>query len=171
MNPMTEPYGFIQEIRDQYLVQAQVLNERIDQIFEVYNKTALSNIEKIMTVVSSEIFMELVRETDEIVLYFGTRKPIQEHNEKLKTVIEDFIQNPKVNYYWKALSSDIFNNNIEVRAGLGYIEINSMCYYTISELYESTYRFFFYDFDYSKFVQAVRQYLKNIGLESVAKDN
>lgn len=164
MNQLAEPYGFIKEIRDNYLVNVQALNEKLDSIFSDYNKVALNNIMQIMTVVKSEECEQLIREIGEIPVYCGKFDSISEHRDKLLYAVEGYRSNPKVGYYYNALNANDIDHDFVVKVSYGGIEIDGHYFDSVSSLYESIYRFFFCDFDYPAFVKAVKKYFEKIGV-------
>lgn len=156
---------FIDKISAKYLPIAKDLNTKVEDIFKEVNKIAEDNIRYIFNIISSKEFGGLVDELEPIIIFSGVMYPLQSHKkaEQLKKQSEDFMKLPITKYYWNCLSL-YYKGWMEVKVGHGYIEIEGVQYYSLAQLYQSEYRLFFVDFGQPQFREAIKNYLRKVGV-------
>lgn len=154
--------AFIKDVKEKYLPTVRTINTQIESIFNHYDTIALRNIGEIMRVLNDPLFQQMLNELEDIPLDVRRMIPVRENNEKLKKQLEKWKNHPTAEFYRKCLS--VYTSVTEVKAGMGYLEINGIKYYKGADLYDSKYRLLFYNFNFQSFREEIENYLRKVGV-------
>jgi hypothetical protein len=155
--------NFLEEISTRYLPEVVKVRKKLDDVFSPYNDRAFENIKQIMDVVSYDDFCEMVDSTGEVSLYYDKFVPLKNELLLLRGTVISHLPNPIGSFYWEALSGSV-DRKLYIRASKVGIKIGNETYHTHLGVYNSHYRFFFYDFGITEFAKTVRDYLERIGV-------